>query len=101
MRSDLSGNGVRSYCCVDTGIVIDNSDCSARWSALFPDRAAAEAMLLTLTEKAQQTASEPCEITSQFTSEPEGIRLNAESQHTGSGLFWIKFYCDIRHLATQ
>jgi len=73
-----SARETAACCCVDTGIVIDNSDCSARWSALFPDRAAAEAMLLTLTEKAQQTASEPCEITSQFTSEPEGIRLNAE-----------------------
>ncbi len=65
-------------CCVDTGIVIDNSDCSARWSALFPDRQAAEAKLAALTEQAQHTASEPCQIASHFISEPDGIRLNAE-----------------------
>lgn len=64
-------------CCVDVGTVIDNSDCTAQWSALYADRAAAETALATLTAKARAVESQPCEITSTLHDEAEGIRLEA------------------------
>ncbi|MDU6410597.1 MAG: YfcZ/YiiS family protein [Yersiniaceae bacterium] len=64
-------------CCVDVGTIMDNSDCTAAYSQTFADRAAAEAMLATLTEKARQVESDPCEIESRITPEGEGVRLDA------------------------
>ncbi len=73
-----SASETAACCCVDVGTVIDNSDCCASWSAHFTSRSAAEAMLATLSEKARQTASEPCQIVSHVSEESGGIRLDIQ-----------------------
>jgi uncharacterized protein (TIGR00743 family) len=65
-------------CCVDVGTIMDNSDCTASYSQTFADRAAAEAMLATLTEKARNVESDPCQVNSQITPEGEGVRLTVD-----------------------
>ncbi|QCR35435.1 YfcZ/YiiS family protein [Nissabacter sp. SGAir0207] len=62
-------------CCVDVGTVMDNTDCTAAYRHTFADRAAAEAMQATLTEKARQVESDPCQIESRMVEEGEGVSL--------------------------
>lgn len=65
-------------CCVDVGTIMDNSDCTASWSAHVATRREAEAMLAALATKAHQVESEPCFIAPRFTPEGEGIRLDID-----------------------
>lgn len=65
-------------CCVDVGTVMDNSDCTASWSAWFPQRSEAEAKLASLTEKARQTESEPCDIRARFSDKEGGVQLDVD-----------------------
>lgn len=72
-----SANETAACCCVDVGTIMDNTDCTASWRQLYASREEAEAMLATLTEKARQVESEPCLIQSEFTEQPDGVRLDA------------------------
>ena len=65
-------------CCVDVGTVIDNTDCTASYSQHFPFQADAQAMLESLSARAQAVASDPCEITSRLTESPQGVQLECE-----------------------
>lgn len=49
-------------CCIDVGIIMDNSGCTVCQSRRCASRAEAEQALATLTEKACAIASEPCKI---------------------------------------
>ncbi|ARU96212.1 hypothetical protein A7K99_13875 [Tatumella citrea] len=73
-----SANETAACCCVDVGTVMDNSDCTASWSARYVDRPAAESALATLTAKARAVESSPCEIVANFSNEAESVRLDAE-----------------------
>ena len=70
-----SANETAACCCMDVGTVMDNSDCTADWSAIYPDRAAAEAALEKLTRHARGVESEPCRIESEITEEGGRFRL--------------------------
>lgn len=65
-------------CCIDVGSIIDNSDCIATYSHLFENKAQADEMLQTLSAKAREVESEPCKITSRYTEEAEGVRLDID-----------------------
>ncbi|ELY4601357.1 YfcZ/YiiS family protein [Cronobacter malonaticus] len=65
-------------CCIDVGTIIDNTDCVASYSRVFENRADAEATLATLTAKAREVESEPCQITPRFTEEADGVRLDID-----------------------
>jgi len=73
-----SANETAACCCVDVGTIIDNTDCRASYSQLFNHRAAAEAMLVTLSDKAHAVESSPCEITARYSEEGDGVRLDAD-----------------------
>lgn len=49
-----------------------------RPTVVFANRAEAEETLAALTEKARGVESEPCQITSTFTEESEGVRLDID-----------------------
>ena len=65
-------------CCVDVGTVIDNTDCTASYSQHFTFQADAQAMLASLSARAQAVASDPCVITSRLTESPQGVELACE-----------------------
>ncbi|WP_026112022.1 YfcZ/YiiS family protein [Winslowiella toletana] len=73
-----SANETAACCCVDVGTIMDNTDCTASYSRVFADRAAAEATLAALTSKARATESEPCEINARFTELPDGVQLDID-----------------------
>ncbi|KOC89506.1 hypothetical protein NG42_01815 [Winslowiella iniecta] len=73
-----SANETAACCCVDVGTIMDNTDCTASYSQLFDDRAAAEAMLTSLSDKARAVESEPCEINARFNEERDGVRLDVD-----------------------
>ena len=73
-----SANETAACCCVDVGTVMDNSDCTASWSASYADRSAAESALATLTAKARAVESSPCEIQAKFNDEAQSVRLDAD-----------------------
>ncbi len=73
-----SANETAACCCVDVGTVMDNTDCTANWSASYTDRAAAESALTMLTAKARAVESSPCEIQSSFVEESGAVRLEVE-----------------------
>lgn len=75
-RCNASENAV--CCCLDVGTVLDNTDCSASYSHEFERREQAEAMLLTLTNKARAVESEPCLIKSGLSETPAGVKLDCE-----------------------
>ncbi len=70
-----SANETAACCCMDVGTVMDNSDCTADWSAVYPDRAAAEAALAQLTRNARSVESDPCRIDSEISEDSGGVRL--------------------------
>lgn len=74
----INAQETAACCCVDVGTVMDNSDCTASWEQVFSDKAAAEAQLASLTEKARSVESEPCQITARYETVPEGVRLHAD-----------------------
>lgn len=63
--------------CVDVGTIIDGSDCTVNVDQIYPTQAEAEQALNRLTEKARQTESDPCEITSEILSIEGGAQLKA------------------------
>lgn len=63
-------------CCVDVGTVMDNTDCTASWSAWFGQRAEADSKLAELSERARRVESDPCVINARFTEETGGVRLD-------------------------
>ena len=73
-----SANETAACCCVDVGTIMDNSDCTASWSAHFADRAAAAAMLEQLTARARSVESEPCVIDAAIKPDAAGVRLQEE-----------------------
>ncbi|MFH8135194.1 YfcZ/YiiS family protein [Pantoea osteomyelitidis] len=73
-----SANETAACCCVDVGTVIDNNDCAASWSQMFTNHHEAEAMLASLTEKARQVESEPCNINARRVETSEGVQLNVD-----------------------
>ena len=72
-----SANETAACCCMDVGTVMDNSDCTADWAAVYPDRAAAEAALAQLTCNARAVESDPCTIESEISEGADGVRLQA------------------------
>lgn len=72
-----SATETAACCCVDVGTVLDNTDCSAQWQAEFATEAEAQAALQALTAKANEVASDPCEIQSTLTPSAHGITLDA------------------------
>ncbi|MFU9136762.1 YfcZ/YiiS family protein [Erwinia tasmaniensis] len=73
-----SANETAACCCVDVGTIMDNTDCTAGWSQLYSDHQQAAAVLAQLTEKARNIESEPCVITSRYSEQPDGVRLDAD-----------------------
>ncbi|WP_413737757.1 YfcZ/YiiS family protein [Sodalis sp. RH21] len=73
-----SAQETAACCCVDVGTIIDNEDCTASFSKVFEQRAQAEAMLASLTEKARAIESDPCEITSRIEPVSGGVELNVD-----------------------
>lgn len=73
-----SAEETAACCCVDVGTVMDNTDCTASYSKVFADRAAAQATLTALTEKARAVESEPCQIDSRFTDVNGGVQLDID-----------------------
>ncbi|MCG7388670.1 MULTISPECIES: YfcZ/YiiS family protein [Pantoea] len=71
-----SANETAACCCVDVGTVMDNSDCTATWSEWFAQRSEAEAKLASLTKKAQQVESDPCQIDARFDERDNGVQLD-------------------------
>ncbi|MDA8510621.1 YfcZ/YiiS family protein [Citrobacter sp. Igbk 14] len=76
--SKCSADETPVCCCMDVGTIMDNFDCTASYSRVFANRAEAEETLAALTEKARSVESEPCKITSTFTEESEGVRLDID-----------------------
>ena len=72
-----SANETAACCCVDVGTVIDNSDCTATWAAIYADRASAEQALQTLSERAKGIGSQSCQIDSSLHETSDGVRLEA------------------------
>lgn len=73
-----SATETAACCCVDVGTVMDNSDCTASWSAWFATRSDAETELARLTDKARQVESDPCVIDARFSDEADGVRLDSD-----------------------
>ncbi|AWQ17992.1 hypothetical protein C1N63_03720 [Pantoea ananatis] len=73
-----SATETAACCCVDVGTMMDNSDCTANWSAWCKNRADAETKLAQLTERARQVESEPCVIDSSMVEEAGGVQLNID-----------------------
>lgn len=64
-------------CCIDVGSVLDNSDCTAEWTECYYSRAEAERVMTALTAKAQQIASEPCQVNHLISDVADGVKLEA------------------------
>lgn len=78
MMSKNSASETPVCCCIDVGTIMDNTDCTASYSRAFTSRADADAMLASLTTKAREVESEPCQITPRFSEESEGVRLDID-----------------------
>lgn len=76
--SKCSADETPVCCCMDVGTIMDNSDCTASWSRVFATRAEAEEMLASLTKRARDVESEPCQISSTFTEVEGGVQLDID-----------------------
>ncbi|MBB3321481.1 DUF406 family protein [Atlantibacter hermannii] len=76
--SKCSADETPVCCCIDVGTIMDNTDCTASYSRVFPDRAQAEETLAALSAKAREVESEPCQINANFTEESDGVRLDID-----------------------
>ena len=65
-------------CCMDVGTIMDNTDCTASYSRVFPNRAEAEETLAALSQRAREVESDPCEIKSTFTEVEGGVQLDID-----------------------
>ena len=64
--------------CMDVGTIMDNTDCTASYSRVFPNRAEAEETLAALSQRAREVESDPCEIKSTFTEVEGGVQLDID-----------------------
>ncbi|UXN34604.1 YfcZ/YiiS family protein [Avibacterium paragallinarum] len=62
----------------DVGTIIDNSNCTSRVERVYATEAEAQTALAQFSEKAQNAATEPCEIQSQITPVEQGFLLTAD-----------------------
>ncbi|MFQ1016497.1 YfcZ/YiiS family protein [Gilliamella sp. BG7] len=71
-------NETPACCCVDVGTIIDNEDCSAEYEHIFATESEAQAKLASLTQAANDVATEPCEINSNIDKISDGFKLSAK-----------------------
>ncbi|MBJ6566207.1 YfcZ/YiiS family protein [Enterobacter hormaechei subsp. hoffmannii] len=76
--SKCSADETPVCCCMDVGTIMDNTDCTASYSRVFPNRAEAEETLAALSKRAREVESEPCEIKSTFTEVEGGVQLDID-----------------------
>lgn len=86
-----SAEETAACCCVDVGTIIDNKNCTASYQHIFSDKAQAEAMLEQLSAKARSIASEPCQISHQFSDVDGDVQLTAD----------FAFSCEAENLIFQ
>lgn len=79
--SKCSADETPVCCCMDVGTIMDNTDCTASYSRVFPNRAEAEETLAALSQRAREVESDPCEIKSTFTEVEGGVRLEIGRAH--------------------
>lgn len=61
----------------DVGSILDNSELDVKIEKVFATQAEAEQGLAVLTQKARETESEPCDISSQIQAVENGVLLTA------------------------
>ena len=76
--SKCSADETPVCCCMDVGTMMDNTDCTASYSRVFPNRAEAEETLAALSQRAREVESDPCEIKSTFTEVEGGVQLDID-----------------------
>lgn len=76
--SKCSADETPVCCCIDVGTIMDNTDCTASYSRVFPNRAEAEETLAALSKRAREVESDPCEIKSTFTEVEGGVQLDID-----------------------
>ncbi len=76
--SKCSADETPVCCCMDVGTIVDNTDCTASYSRVFANRAEAEQTLASLSEKARNVESEPCQINPTFTDVDGGVQLDID-----------------------
>ena len=76
--SQCSADETPVCCCMDVGTIMDNTDCTASYSRVFPNRAEAEETLAALSQRAREVESDPCEIKSTFTEVEGGVQLDID-----------------------
>lgn len=76
--SKCSADETPVCCCMDVGTIMDNTDCTASYSRVFPNRAEAEETLAALSQRAREVESDPCEIKSTFTEVEGGVQLDMD-----------------------
>ncbi|MDV5529010.1 YfcZ/YiiS family protein [Enterobacter hormaechei] len=76
--SKCSADETPVCCCMDVGTIMDNTDCTASYSRVFPNRAEAEETLAVLSKRAREVESDPCEIKSTFTEVEGGVQLDID-----------------------
>ncbi|CZZ32356.1 YfcZ/YiiS family protein [Enterobacter hormaechei] len=76
--SKCSADETPVCCCMDVGTIMDNTDCTASYSRVFPNHAEAEETLAALSQRAREVESDPCEIKSTFTEVEGGVQLDID-----------------------
>lgn len=76
--SKCSADETPVCCCMDVGTIMDNTDCTASYSRVFPNRAEAEETLAALSQRAREVEYDPCEIKSTFTEVEGGVQLDID-----------------------
>ncbi|HDW0460893.1 TPA: YfcZ/YiiS family protein [Enterobacter hormaechei subsp. xiangfangensis] len=76
--SKCSADETPVCCCMDVGTIMDNTDCTASYSRVFPNRAEAEETLAALSQRAREVESDPCEVKSTFTEVEGGVQLDID-----------------------
>ncbi|MEG5866289.1 YfcZ/YiiS family protein [Enterobacter hormaechei] len=76
--SKCSADETPVCCCMDVGTIMDNTDCTASYSRVFPNRAEAVETLAALSKRAREVESDPCEIKSTFTEVEGGVQLDID-----------------------
>lgn len=76
--SKCSADETPVCCCMDVGTIMDNTDCTASYSRVFPNRAEAEETLAALSQRAREVESDPCDIKSTFTEVEGGVQLDID-----------------------
>ncbi|WP_392566777.1 YfcZ/YiiS family protein [Utexia brackfieldae] len=71
-------NETAACCCVDVGTIIDNDESEASIEQVFATEQEAKAFLVTLTEKAKEIESDPCQIDSLIEKTANGYVVTAK-----------------------